>query len=234
MILPGGVKRIQGTFKDENDTLYDPTSAEIKIYDSVGTLTATKALTDCTNVSPGIWYLDYTVPAAGPIGRWTVSWSNTVGTKNYLYPFAFIVWEPSWPTIAEVRVYLADMGTKRLSDETIEIQIATAAEYVTYNKTTLVPLAIVNQAILARAVYLSYVAYAAEYERTAGRLPEAIDRQIQRYYIISERAIALVQMTGPAPGTPGGQPILVPGGMITLAQLRTDAIEDNEEVTDVD
>ena len=231
MILPGGVKRIQGTFTDENNAAYDPSSAVITIYDPQRILIATKALTDCIQVILGTWYLDYSIPLTGPVGRWMVSWVNTVLTKNYVYPFAFIVWDISWPTVAEVRIYLADMGTKRLSNETIEIQIASAAEYVTYNKADIVPLAIVNQAILARAVYLSYVAYAAEYERTAGRLPEAVDRQIQRYYVISERALALVQMSGPTPGTPGGQPILVPGGMITLAQLRTDTIEDNKDVS---
>lgn len=213
MILPGGIKRIQGTFTDEDGNLYDPSAASIKIYDSAGVLKATKALTDCVQSGEGIWYLDYLVPEVGPTGRWTVAWTNTVATKNYAYPFGFIVWGISWPTVPEVRSYLADMGTKRLSEDTIEKQIYAAVLKI--KVITAVSAEKIYNARLMCAVYLSYVAYSVEYERTAGQVPGPLLRQLAVYEELLNTAIEGI-----------GSDIQI-SGLINLVELRTNTIEDN-------
>jgi len=215
VILPGGVKRIQGTFTDENGTLYDPSAASIKIYSSAGVLIVTKTKADCTKVDLGIWYLDYPIPTAGPTGRWTVSWINTVATKDYAYPFAFIVWGLDWPTVAEVRAYLADMGARRLSDPTIEEQIYSAVLRVQVLAT--VGAEKVYNARLMLSVYLTYLAYSAEYERTAGQVPGPLLRQLGQYEALANNALIAAGAIFEAGVS----------GIVDLVQLRTNAIEDN-------
>jgi hypothetical protein len=131
-----------------------------------------------------------------------------------VYPFQFIVWDIAWPTVAMVRNYLAGMGTKRLEDPSVEEHICNSGGHVKYNSGEDAPLQNIYQAVLTRAVFLCYVAYAAEYERTAGKLPEAVDRQIRRYDVLAERAMLGVQSGA----------VL---GRVTLADLRKNTIEDN-------
>ena len=137
-----------------------------------------------------------------------------MGTKSWVYPFQFIVWDLTWPTVATVRSYLAGLGTIRLADSVIEGHICNSAGYVVYNSGEDAPLQNLYQAILIRSVWQSYLAYAAEYERTAGKLPEAVDRQIRRYEIQSRDAMIGVQSGAVS-------------GVVTISDLRTNTIEDN-------
>ena len=72
MIFPGGVKRIEATFTDEDENAYNPTSQTLKFYDSLGTLIDEKDEDDCVNPGAvvGTWYIDYTIAADAETGRW--------------------------------------------------------------------------------------------------------------------------------------------------------------------
>jgi len=75
---PGETVRLKSTFKDFDKVLVNPTTHEIKIYDPTGALKET--LNSATQISPGIWYVIYTIPATGKVGSWKCVWKGTFGS----------------------------------------------------------------------------------------------------------------------------------------------------------
>ena len=174
MIYPDGVKRIQSVFTDEDGNAYDPDSLVLKFYDSTGTLVETFDEDDCVNPTVGTWYIDYVIPTNGPTGRWTCVWTDTVTTKDYVNVFAFEVWSRTWPTIQEVRDYLAGMDDDRVTDAAVQIQIVVSVTEVEQEASASASEAILARAYLAVSGYQTYLAYATEFERTMGMVPGPI------------------------------------------------------------
>jgi len=225
MIFPEGVKRIDAVFADEDGTAYDPDSQELKFYDSTGTLIATKTEADCVNTEVGTWYIDYLIPAASETGRWTCEWTVTVGTDTYPFVFAFQVWSRTWPTIQEVRDYLSNLSSDRVSDNSVGMQIRLAANFCNRVRGSGTNAQQLEDAILTRAGWLSYLAYAVEYERTAGDISPEIMEQLDRYERLANEYLEFIK----AQYTDGS----TPQGLITLVALRTTRIdEDNTSVSE--
>ena len=70
--IKGDTIRLKATFKDFSGTLVDLSAASLKVYDSTGTAVLTKALTDLTRESLGVYHYDWT--------------TTTIG--DYIYEFA--------------------------------------------------------------------------------------------------------------------------------------------------
>lgn len=175
MIYPGSIKRIQATFTTEAEAKYDPDSQTLKFYDSIGALIATKTQADCVRSELGIWYIDYTVPTTAVTGRWTCEWTATVtGKGDYIYVHVFDVWSLFWPTVDEVRNYLANICDDRLSEDTIVIQLRLAIRHCERYCSSSTIADIASAAMLARAGWMSYIAYVTMYERSVGQVPPAM------------------------------------------------------------
>lgn len=174
MIFPDGTKRIEAVFADEDGSAYDPDSQVLKFYDSTGTLIVTKDEDDCVNTEVGTWYIDYVIPTDAETGRWTCQWTVIVNTEEYVFVFAFEVWSRTWPTIQEVRDYLAGMDDDRVTNPAVQMQIVMSATEVDQEKSASVSEALVARAYLATAGYQTYLAYASEFERTMGMIPGPI------------------------------------------------------------
>ena len=72
--------RIQATIRDFDDTLVDPDSHQIIIYNPLAVAMGT--YTGPSRVSLGIFTQDYAIPSAGPSGDWKISWRATFGAFN--------------------------------------------------------------------------------------------------------------------------------------------------------
>jgi uncharacterized protein YfaS (alpha-2-macroglobulin family) len=70
--------RLKATFKDFSGTLVDPSAIALDIVDPSGTVVATKAKTDMTNPSTGVYYYHYDLASTAPVGVWTVKWLGTI------------------------------------------------------------------------------------------------------------------------------------------------------------
>lgn len=75
------------TFKNALDALQDPASATLEILHPDKTTKDTKALTDFTHVSPGIYTYSF-VPDA--VGRWRY-WGQGVGVETVAQKGDFLV-----------------------------------------------------------------------------------------------------------------------------------------------
>ncbi len=71
--------RLKATLKDWNDTVADPDTLSLKIYNPSGTLVITKAKTDMSNPSTGVYLLYYDLPVDAPTGVWSAKWLATTG-----------------------------------------------------------------------------------------------------------------------------------------------------------
>lgn len=75
------------------------------------------------------------------------------------------------PTIANVRSYLNELDAKLVPDPTITLQLAIAKTMVDGKKSASCPTLTYEQAELAVAGYLTYIAYLTKIERGRGDLP---------------------------------------------------------------
>ena len=73
----GEFVRVNNTYTDSDDAVFDPTTVELKIYDPAGALldTLTYAGGEIVRSSTGVYYYDYDIPADATcgwhIGKWT-------------------------------------------------------------------------------------------------------------------------------------------------------------------
>lgn len=170
----GGSVTIEATFKDEDGNLYEPNSQTLEFYDPSGVLIVTKTQADCVHVAPGVWSIEYDLADDALVGRWLCQWTTKVGAKYYPNPFIFIVWEKSATTIDDVRAYLANICDDRLGDDTIAIQLRLASRYCDRYCSGTANIDYINDAVLTRAGWMSYIAYVTKYERSVGQVPPAM------------------------------------------------------------
>jgi len=80
----GETIRIQNTYSDSNDTLYDPDTIELKIYDPKGLLITTKTFVsgEIIKSSTGVYYYDYTIADDAMTGWWISKWAAVIGTQT--------------------------------------------------------------------------------------------------------------------------------------------------------
>lgn len=186
MIFPGSVKRVESVFTDEDGSVYDPDSSVLEFYDSTDTLIESFDEGDCTNPTPGTWYIDYPVPADAELGRWRCEWTAVVGTapdeEDYLFVFGFHVWSTTWPTEQEVRNALNNISTDRVSQDIITYHIERAARRINKLASSAAESNDKRDAIEACAAYASYLSYALEVERAAGGMPPAVNNNLNRLY----------------------------------------------------
>ena len=92
----GETIRINNTYTDSDDVVFDPTTIELKIYDPTGTLieTLTYAAGDITRVSAGIYYYDYTVAADALIGWYINKWTGITSGFSDVSKTQFRVADP--------------------------------------------------------------------------------------------------------------------------------------------
>lgn len=195
MNFPGETVRFEVVFLDENEDEYDPDSQELKFYDPTGELIETKDEGDCVNPSEGNWYIDWEIPAATPAGRCVLEWwaSTADPEADFMDPYAFIVKERSWPSVTEVRNYLAGMEDDRVSDVAIEQQILASAIEVDQEASSSASELLIASAYLATSGYQTYLAYASEFERTMGMVPGPILNHLGLLKAKAEQFMAYVK-----------------------------------------
>jgi|SaaInl8_200m_RNA_FD_contig_21_303227_length_939_multi_4_in_0_out_0_2 hypothetical protein len=80
MVYVGETIRIQVTLLDYDGTVYDPDSQAVGLYKPDGVQQGSDDVSP-TKVSTGIYYTDWDIPSAGPLGTWRVKWSATESSK---------------------------------------------------------------------------------------------------------------------------------------------------------
>jgi hypothetical protein len=192
MIFRGGIKTVENTFTNIAGGLFDPDSHSIQLYNPLGVAVGTAEVAP-TKISLGVFRQNFTIAVDAVLGRYIVQWSIIVGGIARSDNFAFEVVPMSYPTVQEVRDYLGGIAPRRLTDQVIEIQIPIAAMRVNSIKSSAASEELISKTILLLAGYLSYQAYAAEYERTTGSVPGAILMNLARYEDIANEFLTYVQ-----------------------------------------
>lgn len=90
-------------------------------------------------------------------------------------------------SVVEVRAYLNKMGKNRVHTDTIELNIRMAKIEVDMEKHADATPEVIDAAILADAGFKSYLAYATEFERSAGRVPVPMLEHLQELKEIAKR-----------------------------------------------
>jgi len=104
----------------------------------------------------------------------------------------------------EVRSYLENMPVTRVSEPAMQTAIRMADHIIDYYKSETATKKLIKDAVLAYAGYLGYLAYATEYERTAGKLPGAILIHLDRYKELADMFLLFV-ISGSVGTINGGQ-----------------------------
>lgn len=132
--LFGSTLRLDNTFKDLDDALYDPTTLSLSITDPEGTVkkTVTYAANEIKRTSVGVFYYDYDIPATGVSGYWVASWDANITLQTDISEIQFYVRDVAEKlliSVAEVKgLLITDKIT--LSDDNIRMAIRSAAEEV--------------------------------------------------------------------------------------------------------
>ena len=191
-MFAGGIKTVQATFTDKDDVVYDPDSQVIKFYDSTETLIESFTQANVTRISEGIYFIDYEVPDASETGRWTCEWTAVVSSESYEYNFAFEVRSRSWPTVAELRTYLNDITTDRISNTVVDMHTSTAIIEVDLAKSATAAVALVQKTYLILAGYYCYRAYCVKLERSLGQLPATVYENLLAYKETADKFLEYV------------------------------------------
>ena len=75
------------------ETLTDPDTITIKIYDPAGALIATLSKADLIKLETGKWKMTWNVPSNGAVGMWKMFVTGVVATKSNTERFTFNVIE---------------------------------------------------------------------------------------------------------------------------------------------
>lgn len=70
--------RLKATFRNFVLAEVDPTTITLEVVDSAGTVVDTFTKGDMENPSTGVYYYDYTLDAAAPVGVWTQKWRGVI------------------------------------------------------------------------------------------------------------------------------------------------------------
>ena len=92
----GETVRIQNTYIDSDDELYDPDTIELKIYEPNGSLktTVTFAAGEIVKSSTGVYYYDHTIADDATVGWWISKWTAVIGTQTDRESDQFYVRDP--------------------------------------------------------------------------------------------------------------------------------------------
>jgi len=101
-------------------------------------------------------------------------------------------------TVEDVRRYLNDLSSEQVSDEVIRTQIKIAETIVEQEKAANVPQQVIENAILAKAGELTYIAYTTEMERSLGVLPPVVASHLQDLRRIADLFLSYVRRGSPA------------------------------------
>jgi uncharacterized protein YfaS (alpha-2-macroglobulin family) len=93
MSYPGNTITVTYTFTDLNNAVYDPSTITWTVKDPSGTVQATKALSDFTRLSTGIYQLSWNLPNPATAGTWKriVNATYTTSNLNVTREFQFFV-----------------------------------------------------------------------------------------------------------------------------------------------
>lgn len=91
-IYLGETIEIQNTITDKNGNPVNPTSHNIVFYDENGNAQGT--FTNPTQVSTGVFTIDFTIPANGAQGTWKCVWTVVYGGNTGIEEFKFLVYPP--------------------------------------------------------------------------------------------------------------------------------------------
>jgi len=96
-------------------------------------------------------------------------------------------------TVSDVRKYLNDIPEEHISDDTIRLQIRIAEAIIENEKSSTATQQLIDNAILAKAGELTYIAYTTEMERSLGVLPPAVATHIEDLRKISDLFLSYVK-----------------------------------------
>jgi hypothetical protein len=116
--LFGSTLRLDNTFKDLDDALYDPTTLSLSITDPEGTVkkTVTYAANEIKRTSVGVFYYDYDIPATGVSGYWVASWDANITLQTDISEIQFYV---LYVSILDVQSSLMASVDVTMSDDTL-------------------------------------------------------------------------------------------------------------------
>ncbi|RLG45128.1 MAG: hypothetical protein DRN81_02690 [Thermoproteota archaeon] len=101
-------------------------------------------------------------------------------------------------TVEEVRHYLNDISSEQISDEVIRTQIRIAEAIIENVRSEKATQQLIEEAVLAKAGELTYIAYTTEMERGLGVLPPAVATHIEDLKRIANMFIEFVKRGAPA------------------------------------
>lgn len=123
----GATGRLLVEYKDENGDLTDPTTPLLDILNPSNSVVVNDAVP--TRDSQGLYYYDFAVPLAAPLGEWTARWSGTINSALLSADDTFLVVEPgeisfgSQANIITLSEYKSLMGIQA-GNSTKDLQIA--------------------------------------------------------------------------------------------------------------
>ena len=92
----GETIRVQNTYTDSADVVYDPDSIQLKVYGPDGAVdtTVTYAAGEITKLSTGIYYYDYSIATDASTGWWITEWSAVIDAQTDVASGQFKVRDP--------------------------------------------------------------------------------------------------------------------------------------------
>jgi len=104
-------------------------------------------------------------------------------------------------TVEDVRSYLNNLSSEHVSDDTIRIQIRLAENIVHNEKAASATQEQIEDAILAKAGELTYIAFCTEMERALGVLPPVVATHVENLRRISDLMLSYVKRGTVSPVT---------------------------------
>ena len=129
----GETIRINNTFTDIDDAVFDPTTVELRIYDPSGTLieTVTYAADEIKKSSTGVYYYDYAIAADATVGWDITKWIGVASGFSDVSKGQFKVADPEeklYVTVDEVWNRAGVTSTVASHDEVLPLIKASMSE----------------------------------------------------------------------------------------------------------
>jgi len=101
-------------------------------------------------------------------------------------------------TVDDVRNYLNNLSDEQVTDDVIRTQIKLAETIIEQEKAANVPQQVIENAILAKAGELTYIAYTTQMERSLGVLPPVVASHLQDLRRIADLFLTYVRRGSPS------------------------------------
>jgi len=101
-------------------------------------------------------------------------------------------------SVDDVRNYLNNLSDEQVTDDVIRTQIKLAETIVEQEKAANVPQQVIENAILAKAGELTYIAYTTQMERSLGVLPPVVASHLQDLRRIADLFLTYVRRGSPS------------------------------------